>query len=134
MAPESNTPNAGNPAAPNAGNASAPLRQNVAVPKPDAGADVNVASSAGGQLQLGFDPGAATATRSGNDLSFQVDGGGKVTVKDFFAVGDESLPSLKLPDGTVVASTDFFSGSGLDMTTAAGPGGGAGGAGSGSGE
>ena len=123
MAPESNTPNT-----------NTPIRQNVAVPKPDAGANVTIDSSAGGQLQLGFDPSVATPSRSGNDLSFDVEGGGKVTVKDFFAVGDESLPSLRLPDGTVVASTDFFSGSGLDMTTAAGPGGGAGGAGSGSGD
>lgn len=128
MAPESNTPNANTPSV------NAPIRQNVAVPKPDAGANVVIDSSAGGQLQLGFDPSVATPTRSGNDLSFDVEGGGKVTVKDFFAVGDESLPSLRLPDGTVVASTDFFSGSGLDMTTAAGPGGGAGGAGSGSGD
>ncbi len=105
MAPESNTPNAGASAAGTA--AAAPIRQNVAVPKPATGADVSVASSAGGQLQLGFDPGAATTTRSGNDLNFAVDGGGKVVVKDFFAVGDESLPSLKLPDGTVVASRAF---------------------------
>ena len=81
MAPESNTPNT-----------NTPIRQNVAVPKPDAGANVTIDSSAGGQLQLGFDPSVATPTRSGNDLSFDVEGGGKVTVKDFFAVGDESLP------------------------------------------
>ena len=122
MAPESNTRNANILA-----------RQSVAVPRPNTGANVTVNSSAGGQLQLNFDPSVATPSRSGNDLSFDVEGGGKVTVKDFFAVGDESLPSLRLPDGTVVASTDFFSGSGLDMTTAAGPGGSSA-AGSGSGE
>ena len=114
MAPESNTRNS-----------NTPIRQTVVVPKPDAGANVTVDSSAGGQLQLGFDPSIATPARSGNDLTFNLEGGGNVTVRDFFAVGDESLPSLRLPDGTIVASTDFFSGSGLDMTTAAGPGGGA---------
>ena len=126
MAPESNAPAAGNTAV-------AP-RQNVTVPAPAAGANTTVDSSAGGQLQLTFDPSTANVDRSGNDLTFQVDGGGTVTVRDFFAVGDESLPSLRLPDGTVVASTDFFEGSGLDMTTAAGPGAGAGAAGSGAGE
>ncbi|MDR2488294.1 MAG: hypothetical protein LBD42_02150 [Desulfovibrio sp.] len=124
MAPESSS---------NAGSASsASIRQNVSVPAPGAGSDISVLSSAGGQLQLGFDPSEATTTRSGNDLTFEVDGG-SVTVKDFFVVGDESLPSLRLPDGTVVASNDFFAGSSFDLTTAAGPGGGGGG-GSGSGE
>ncbi|MDR2488502.1 MAG: hypothetical protein LBD42_03290, partial [Desulfovibrio sp.] len=115
MAPESN---ASRPAA------TAPSRQNVTVPVPNAGAELVVNSSAGGQLQFAFDPSAATTTRSGNDLAFELDGGGKVMVKDFFVVGDESLPSLRMPDGVVVASADFFAASGLDMTTAAGPGGG----------
>ena len=38
----------------------------------------------------------------------------------FFVVGDQALPTLRLPDGTLVASADFFDGSGLDMSTAAG--------------
>ncbi|MCL1939151.1 MAG: hypothetical protein FWG04_00625 [Desulfovibrionaceae bacterium] len=95
--------------------------QTVAVPKPDNGADVAVASSPSGTLQLDFDPSTATTSREGNSLVFEVDGGGKVTVTDFFVVGDQSLPSLRLPDGTEVASADFFQGSDLDMTTAAGP-------------
>ena len=96
--------------------------QTVRVPKPDAGAEIAITSSPGGVLDLPFDPGTATTTRVDNSLVFELDGGGKVTVTDFFAVGDESLPNLRLPDGVEVASVDFFEGSGLDMTTAAGPG------------
>ena len=121
MAPESNTPE-------NA-QRTAPSGQTVSVPTPAEGAAVTVVSSPGGELELGFDPGAATATRSENSLVFELDGGGTVTITDFFVVGDESLPNLKLPDGTVVASAEFFEGSDLDMTTAAGPGAGAPGSG-----
>ena len=99
-------------------------RVNVTVPAPASGAEVSVASEAGGNLIFGFDPATATATRpeGSNDLVFDVDGGGKVTLSGFFEVGDNTLPNLTLPDGTVVAAADFFQGSDLDMTTAAGPG------------
>jgi|GEM_PF-5477793 len=95
--------------------------QTVHVPKPGSGADIAVVSSPSGTLQLDFDPSTATTSRDGNSLVFEVDGGGKVTVTDFFVVGDQSLPSLALPDGTEVASADFFEGSDLDISTAAGP-------------
>ena len=95
--------------------------QTVNVLKPDSGADITVASAPGGTLQLDFDPATATAGREGNSLVFELDGGGKVTVTDFFVVGDQSLPSLRLPDGTEIASADFFAGSDLDMNTTAGP-------------
>ena len=95
--------------------------QTVSVPRPDSGAQAAIASSAGGVLELGFDPGAATASRVDNSLVFEVDGGGTVTLTDFFAVGDQTLPSLQLPDGTIVASADFFADSDLDISTAAGP-------------
>ena len=105
--------------------------QNVQAPRPNSGAEVVVRSSPGGSLDMGFDPSTATASRpaNSNDLVFELDGGGRVVVSDFFVVGDESLPSLRLPDGTVVASADFFAGSDLDMSTAAGPGAGAPGSG-----
>lgn len=110
MSPESNVTGAGT--------ASGRI---VTVPAPASGADFSIPSSPGGVLQLGFDPGAATVSRVDNSLVFELDGGGKVTVTDFFAVGDESLPGLRLPDGTEVASADFFQGSDLDLSTAAGP-------------
>jgi hypothetical protein len=88
---------------------------------PDSGTQTAIVSSAGGILDLGFDPGTATTSRVDNNLVFEVDGGGTVTITDFFVVGDQALPTLRLPDGTLVASADFFDGSGLDMSTAAGP-------------
>jgi len=93
----------------------------ITVSRPESGASTAIASSAGGVLNLGFDPGAATASRVDNNLVFEVDGGGTVTLTDFFAVGDQTLPTLRLPDGTLVASADFFAGSDLDISTAAGP-------------
>ena len=77
--------------------------QTVSVPMPDSGAQAAVASSAGGMLDLGFDPGTATTSRVDNSLVFEVDGGGTVTLTDFFAVGDQTLPTLRLPDGTLVS-------------------------------
>lgn len=94
----------------------------VIATRPIDGGTLNVAASPGGQINLGFDPAAATATREGDSLVFDIAGAGKVVLQDFFVVGDESLPALRLPDGTIVASADFFADSGLDMSTAAGPG------------
>jgi hypothetical protein len=95
----------------------------VAVPAPGAASSVDVQSSPGGVLELGFDPSTATASRpeGSNDLVFETDNGGRALIRGFFEVGDESLPTLRLPDGVEVAATDFFSGSDMDMTTAAGP-------------
>ena len=97
--------------------------RNVQVPVPVQGAAVSIDSEPGGNLVFGFDPSTATATRpdGSNDLVFELDGGGRVTIGGFFEVGDNTLPDLTLPDGTVVAATDFFAGSDLDMATAAGP-------------
>jgi len=93
--------------------------QTVSVPRPENGANVTAVSSPGGFLELGFDPSIATASRVDNSLVFEVDGG-TVTLTDFFAVGDQGLPSLCLPDGTEVASADFFANSDLDISTAEG--------------
>ncbi|MDR0826980.1 MAG: DUF5801 domain-containing protein, partial [Desulfovibrio sp.] len=98
--------------------------QTVIVPKPEHGAEVTVQSSPGGRLDLGFDPAEATAARpeNSNDLVFDLGANGKVVIGGFFEVGDETLPTLALPDGVEVAATDFFANSELDMSTAAGPG------------
>ncbi|MDL2271523.1 VWA domain-containing protein [Desulfovibrio sp. OttesenSCG-928-I05] len=96
-------------------------QQAIKVPAPLTGESLDVASVAGGILELGFDPGAATASRSGNDLVFDVDGGGTVTLTDFFVVGDEALPSLVLPSGDEVASADYLASFDIDISTAAGP-------------
>ena len=102
-----------------AANQPLPSGQAVAVPAPVAGQNVAVNSSPAGDLQLQFDPANASFSRSGNSLVFETPGGGSVTVTDFFVVGDQSLPTLTLPDGTKVAAADLLTG--LDMTTAAGP-------------
>ena len=78
----------------------------IQVAKPQAGAEVSIASEAGAKLALGFDPASATVSRSGNDLVFDLDDGSKVTLSDFFVVGDQALPSLVFPSGDEVAATD----------------------------
>ena len=96
----------------------------VTIPVPAGGAELVVASEAGSNLKFDFDPAQATATRpdGSNDLVLELDDGGRVVIDGFFEVGDNTLPDLTLPDGTVVAATEFFADSGLDMATAAGPG------------
>ncbi|MDL2209404.1 type I secretion C-terminal target domain-containing protein [Desulfovibrio sp. OttesenSCG-928-O18] len=109
-------------------------QQTIRIPAPAAGSNVDIASVAGSKLALDFDPGTATVSRSGNDLVFEVDGGGRVTVTDFFVVGDQALPSLVLPSGDEVASADYLANFNIDLETAAGPGAGAGAPGGGAGE
>jgi hypothetical protein len=81
----------------------------IAVPAPEAASSIAVQSSPGGVLELGFDPSTATASRpeGSNDLVFETDNGGRALISGFFEVGDESLPTLRLPDGVEVAATDF---------------------------
>lgn len=101
---------------------------------PAAGAAV-VASRPGQAFVFDFDLENATFTRSGNNLVIQADNGASVTLSDYFAVGDESLPNLVLADGSVVSGNDFLAQfSDLDLSTAAGPAGGGAAAGSGAGE
>ncbi|MDL2272576.1 hypothetical protein LJC23_06040, partial [Desulfovibrio sp. OttesenSCG-928-I05] len=106
----------------------------IAVAAPASGASLTVQSEANAILDLAFNPAEATMGREGNDLVFELDGGGTVTLQNFFEVGDESLPDLRFPDGTEVASLDFLSGVDFDISTAAGPAGGQGNPSSGSGE
>lgn len=91
--------------------------QTVTVARPAVGSALIVPSSPGGILDFAFDPAKATVTRDHNSLVFDLDDGGEVTILNFFAVGENPLPELRLPDGTVVQPTDFFSGRDLDMTT-----------------
>ncbi len=91
----------------------------IHVPAPTAGQTVAVESSGAGTVQLPFDPSGATYGRSGNNLVFESDNGGRVVLTDFFVVGEHPLPSLTLPGGATVAAADLFTG--IDLSTAAGP-------------
>ncbi len=91
----------------------------IHVPAPTAGQTVSVESSGAGNVQLSFDPSGATYGRSGNNLVFESDNGGRVVLTDFFVVGERPLPSLTLPGGATVAAADLFKG--MDLSTAAGP-------------
>ncbi len=75
-------------------------------------------------IHFGFDITNSNFVRSENNLVVEVEGGGKVTLDNFFAVGAEgTLPTFVLADGTVVASADFLKAQSpdLDLSTAAGP-------------
>ena len=108
--------------------------QVLQVAKPAAGENASFESQGGAKLAFDFDPADATVSRSGNDLVFQMDDGGSVTLSRFFEVGDQPLPSLVLPAGDEVASADFLAQFDIDLETAAGPGGGGNAASGGSGE
>ena len=116
MAPESTTPNT---------STEREIGRSVAVPTPQVEQPVVVETSPGGNLTLSFDPSTATPTREGTDLIMETPEGGRVVMSEFFAVGENALPTFTLPDGTVVDATDLLEASGVDLTTAAGPGGGA---------
>ena len=89
---------------------------------PAANERLNVDMAPGSDVQLPFDPGQATVSRSENSLVFELDNGGTVTINNFFVTenGGE-LPTLILPQGEKVPAAIAFADSGLDLTTAAGP-------------
>ncbi|MDL2307868.1 hypothetical protein LJC48_07625, partial [Desulfovibrio sp. OttesenSCG-928-C06] len=100
----------------------------VEVKKPEAGTAINVASQTGSNVRFDFDPTQdADITRPDgtNDLRFVYDDGSEVVLSDFFAVGDQALPALVLPDGTIVDVSVAFAGMDIDLSPAAGPGAGA---------
>lgn len=97
-------------------------RQTIRIPTPAAGASLDVASVADGKIELDFDPGNAAVSRSGNDLVFEIDGGGRVAITDFFVAGGRTLPSLVLPSGDEVASADYLANFNIDLETAGGNG------------
>ena len=99
-----------------------PGRVVMQVPAPAAGESAGVAMVAGSEVRLPFNPGEADVSRSGNDLTFQLDNGGSVTISDFFVVEEGGeLPMLILPEGDAVPAALAFADSGLDLSTAAGP-------------
>ena len=123
MAPESN---ASIPAATQSATNEREIGKSIAVPAPEAASAVTVETSPGGNLTLGFDPSTAEPFREGTDLVMQTPDGGRVVMSEFFAVGENPLPTFTLPDGTVVDAAALLEDSGIDMETAAGPGGGGG--------
>ena len=108
--------------------------QAVLIARPAAGENASFESQAGAKILFDFEPSTATVSRSGSDLVFQMDDGGSVTLTRFFEVGDQPLPSLVLPSGDEVASSEFLSAFDIDLITAAGPGAGSGSDSGGSGE
>ncbi|MDL2216196.1 hypothetical protein LJB81_00515, partial [Desulfovibrio sp. OttesenSCG-928-M14] len=95
-------------------------QQSTLVPFPEKGETIALTVEPGANLLFAFDPGMALASRTGNDLVFETEDGGTVTITDFFIAPDDSLPDLIMPDETVIAAVDFFSGSDLDLATASG--------------
>ncbi|WP_027188308.1 type I secretion C-terminal target domain-containing protein [Desulfovibrio cuneatus] len=96
----------------------------MAITAPAAGEMLVVPSAGNETLHFEFDTATSSFVRSENDLVVTVEGGGKVTLENFFAVGAEgTLPTLVLADGTVVAGADFLRAQSpdMDITTAAGP-------------
>ncbi len=104
--------------------------------KPAAGQTATVHADAGEQLKVNFDPNAAQLSVRHGDLIFTFNDGSRLVVDHFVMAGNQ-MPSLLLPDGTLLAggvvvaqltgqnSDDLF-----NIETAAGPGaGGAGGGG-----
>ena len=94
----------------------------VKIPRPQPGGEVIFTSSPSGDLLLDFDPGGTAATREGNSLIFTMNDGGKITIEDFFAVGNSLLPTFILPDGTRADGADYLRAQypTLDLTTAVG--------------
>lgn len=93
----------------------------IHIPAPSSGEIFTATTVPGGTVSLGFDPATATINRVDNNLEFLTDEGGAVQLVDFFVVGDQPLPSLTLPDGDTVASSEFLSAFDIDIETAAGP-------------
>ena len=96
-------------------------RSVVRVGLPAAGTTRSISLSAGAALELGFPEGEAIFERSGKDLLIGLNGGGSVTVGNFFAVGE--LPVMKLHDGVEVAGKEFLSlqSPDMDLSPASGP-------------
>ena len=93
--------------------------QLIPVPDARAGQAREVESSHGGILVMPFDPFAAEARLEGENLVFEKDGG-TVTITGFCLVTGDSLPHLRLPDGTHIKGDVFLSRVGLEpMFTAA---------------
>ncbi|HEY1097246.1 MAG TPA: hypothetical protein VGF14_08405 [Alphaproteobacteria bacterium] len=96
--------------------------------KPEAGKTVTVTADAGEQFKVDFDPNAAQLSVRNGDLIFTFNDGAQIVV-DHFVMASNQMPSLLLPDGTLLAggvvvaqltgksADDLF-----NIETAAGPG------------
>lgn len=71
---------------------------------PGAGVHRNISFVPGEKISLDFDPGEAKSEQSGNDLVFDFPGGGRVTITNFFAADENSLPQFILPGGSVLSA------------------------------
>lgn len=82
----------------------------------------HVQMNAGKEVMFNFNTSEATFERVENDLQIQADGGGTVTLTNFFvAEGAEALPVFTMEDGQQVASADFLKLLDVDISTAVGP-------------
>lgn len=93
----------------------------IAIEKPVS--NINIASSPGGKLDFKFDIATASFDRVDNDFVITMDDGTQITVEDYFAVGESSLPEFVLQDGATVSGADFLSALSpdMDIAPAAGP-------------
>jgi VCBS repeat-containing protein len=110
------------------GGAGTPLRA------PGAGQVQVVEAAAGALFELAFAAEDASLARSGNDLVFNFENGGRIVLAGFFAAGDtDALPQFTLPEGGTISGYEFLAALDPDLLPAAGPGAG-GAAGGGVGE
>ena len=92
----------------------------LSLPAPGEVVAVDIAS--GNAVQLSFNPEDATASRSGDDLVFEMDNGGSVTANGFFSAGEDgALPQLVLPTGEEIPVSLAFADVDFEIETAAGP-------------
>ena len=97
-------------------------RPSTVLGTPAPGETLAVDIAPGNVVQLSFNPEDASVSRSGDDLVFELDNGGSVTVNEFFSVDDsDALPQLVLPTGEEVPVTVAFADVNFDIETAAGP-------------
>ncbi len=100
-----------------------PASETIRISVPTAGTVQQIPSAAGVQVEFGFDQSKALFERAGVDLTVKVEGRGEVVLQNFFAVGDQALPTFVLPDGTQVAAADLLHSidPNFDISTADGP-------------
>lgn len=78
----------------------------------------------GQTIAFGFELSGVSFERGGADLLLSFDGGGRMTLQNFFVAGSESgLPDIELEDGRVVDGGDFLRNidAAFNISTAAGP-------------
>ena len=90
---------------------------------PGAGQVRVVEAAAGALFELAFAAEDASLARSGNDLVFNFENGGRIVLAGFFAAGDtDALPQFTLPEGGTISGYEFLAALDPDLLPAAGPG------------